>query len=431
MSKSKNDLAWEKIFEKHLILDKLKNSDYFLISSSDINEFREARLMTKFDHRSQIPKIFEKNKLSILPVSRGNYIIGEFEIFHDFTQGKDNVEIKKVPFPTFLESLNPEEITSEATAINCAIIAGIIQNFTGELELHPTISGRMSSSSFDFNIDVNAGKELLRVEVNNSQIEIDGGYEGNDSLIIIEAKNYISDNFLIRQLFYPYKLWTQKVNKKVRPVFLTYTNGVFYLREYTFTNSGHYNSIQLVKQGKYLIQEDSIINIEVIQNILHKVLPIQEPRIPFPQADSFGRVINLCELLKQKNTLTKEEITQEYDFSWRQAGYYSDAAIYLGLIERTRQNKMSVYQLSERGVKLFDLSIKNRELELIELILAYGIFHKTLKLYFKQGDVPSKKEIIEIMCDADLHRVKSIETYERRSSTVLCWIKWIVSLIEE
>ena len=129
--------------------------------------------------------------------------------------------------------------------------------------------------------------------------------------------------------------------------------------------------------------------------------------------------------------MTKEEVTQEYDFSWRQAGYYSDAAIYLGLVERSQKNKMSVYQLSERGVKLFALSIKNRELELIELILAYGIFNKTLKLYFKQGDVPSKKEIIEIMCDADLHKVKSSETYERRSSTVLGWIKWIVSLIEE
>ena len=125
MRESKNDLAWEKIFEKHLILDKLKNSDYFLISSSDVNEFREARLMTKFDRRSQTPKIFKKNKLSILPLSRGSYIIGEFEIFHDFTQEKDNVEIKKVSFPTFLESLNPEEITSEATAINCEIIAGI------------------------------------------------------------------------------------------------------------------------------------------------------------------------------------------------------------------------------------------------------------------------------------------------------------------
>ena len=63
MSESKNDAAWEKLFEKHRILDQLENSDYFLISSNDINEFREARLMTKFDHRSQTPKIFKENKL--------------------------------------------------------------------------------------------------------------------------------------------------------------------------------------------------------------------------------------------------------------------------------------------------------------------------------------------------------------------------------
>jgi hypothetical protein len=168
MSNSKNDVAWEKFFERHIILNKLEKSDYFLISSSDVNEFRQARLMTKFDHRSQVPKIFEKNKLSILPVSRGNYIIGKFEIFHDFDRDKDNVEITRVTFPNLIESLNPEEITSEATAINCAFIAGIIQNFTDELELYPTVSGRMSSSSFDFNVDVDVGQKLLRVEVNNS-----------------------------------------------------------------------------------------------------------------------------------------------------------------------------------------------------------------------------------------------------------------------
>ncbi len=68
MSESKNNVAWEMLFEKHQILGKLENSDYFLISSNDINKFREARLMTKFDHRSQLPKIFKKNKLSILPI---------------------------------------------------------------------------------------------------------------------------------------------------------------------------------------------------------------------------------------------------------------------------------------------------------------------------------------------------------------------------
>lgn len=434
MSESKNDAAWEKLFEKYHILDQLENLDYFLISSNDINEFREARLMTKFDHRSQMPRIFSDNKLSILPVSRGGYIIGRFETFHDFTQIRDKVETKKISFPTFIESLNPKNITSEATAINCAFIAGIIQDFTGEYELHPTISGRMSSSSFDFSIDMDAKTKLLRVGVCNSQIEIDGGYEGNDSLIIIEAKNYISDDFLIRQLFYPYKLWIQKIGKKIRPIFLVYTNETFHLREYTFSDNNYYNSIQLVRQQKYEIKEENeenTINIEVIQKTLSKVLIKPEPSISFPQADSFERIINLCELLNQKFTLSKEEITQEYDFSSRQAGYYSSAAVYLGLVERKKEDKILLYRLSEQGAKLFNLSVKNRKIELVESILSHEIFSKILELYLKKGAVPSKEKIIEMMHEAKLYNVKSDETYDRRYSTVLAWIKWIINLIEE
>lgn len=71
MSKSKNDFAWEKIFEKHKILDKILKDGHIEITATKINEFREARLMTKFDHKSQLPKLFADNKLSILPTSRG------------------------------------------------------------------------------------------------------------------------------------------------------------------------------------------------------------------------------------------------------------------------------------------------------------------------------------------------------------------------
>ena len=431
MSESKNDVAWGKLFKKLSILDEIENTDYFSISSKDINEFREARLMTKLDHRSQLPQIFTAHKLSILPISRGDYIIGRFRAFHDFSQDENTTRVQKIPFPHFLESLNPEEITSEATAINCAFIAGIIQDFTGELDLHSTVSGRMSSSYFDFNIDVYGQEKSLQLKVNKSQIEIDGGYEGNNSLILIEAKNHISDDFIIRQLFYPYKLWINKINKKVRPIFLTYTNGIFHLREYVFANAEYYNSIKLIKQQKYVIEEDSILNIEIIQNILNKVSIVQELIIPFPQADSFERIINLCELLKQKLTLTKEEITQEYDFSWRQAGYYSDAAIYLGLVNRERENRISIYKLTEKGMRLFELSIFDRKLQLIKLILTHEIFNKSLKLYFKRGYVSSKQEVVEMMRDLNLHNINSDKTYERRSSTVLGWIKWIISLVEE
>ncbi|MCR5861239.1 hypothetical protein LRS05_03350 [Flavobacterium sp. J372] len=58
MSSSKNDIAWVKLFEEHKLLEAIQITGYAIISSKTINDEREARLMTKFDHRSQLPKIF-------------------------------------------------------------------------------------------------------------------------------------------------------------------------------------------------------------------------------------------------------------------------------------------------------------------------------------------------------------------------------------
>jgi len=46
---TKNDSAWDKLFKKHRIIEKLQRDGQFTISSREINTFREARLMTKFD----------------------------------------------------------------------------------------------------------------------------------------------------------------------------------------------------------------------------------------------------------------------------------------------------------------------------------------------------------------------------------------------
>lgn len=81
MSKSKNDIAWEKIFEKYCILDKLANNERISISSTEINQFREARLMTKFDHRSQLPKLFIDHNLSILPTSEAHMKSENLKLF--------------------------------------------------------------------------------------------------------------------------------------------------------------------------------------------------------------------------------------------------------------------------------------------------------------------------------------------------------------
>jgi hypothetical protein len=428
MSKSKNDIAWEKIFEKYNIIDNVLDNGHSIISSTNINEFREARLMTKFDHKSQLPKLFADNNLSILPTSRGGYVIGTFETFSDFNI--DDVAVTPIEFPTFLESLDYRDITSEATAINCAFVSKILHDFTEEDSLLPTVSGRMSSSSFDFSINSVTG--LFNVNVGNSQIEIDGGYEGDNSLNLIEAKNYISDDFLVRQLYYPYKLWSGKIHKQVRPIFLTYTNGIFHLREYAFTNINHYNSLILVKHKKYVVQ-DGAINIEIIQEILDKTKIVKEPEIPFPQADSFERVINLCELLKQKDFITKEEITQSYDFDARQTDYYSNAGKYLGLLETGKDSlsgQIGCY-LTPKGKQVFSINLIDRQKEFMKIIVSHVAFKQTLKLYFENGEMPTKENIVEIMKKSKLHKVGSDSTYFRRASTITGWINWIMNQIEE
>lgn len=428
MAKSKNDTAWEKIFDKYKIIDKVLSDGHTIISSTHINEFREARLMTKFDHKSQLPKLFANNNLSILPTSRGGYVIGTFETFSDFNT--DDIEITPIEFPTFLESLDYRDITSEATAINCAFVSKILHDFTEEENLLPTVSGRMSSSSFSFEIKDALG--LFKVNVGNSQIEIDGGYEGDYSLNLIEAKNHISDDFLVRQLYYPYKLWSGKIQKQIRPIYMTYSNGVFHLREYAFTNINLYNSVVLIKHKKYVVQ-DGVFNIEIIQEILEKTKKVKEPEIPFPQADSFERVINLCELLKQKEFITKEDITQNYDFDARQTDYYSNAGKYIGLIEVKRDSLsgQTGCSLTAKGNQVFNLNIIDRQKEFVKLIISHLSFKQTLKLYLENGEMPSKEVIVEIMKSSKLHNVGSDSTYFRRASTITGWINWIMTQVEE
>lgn len=103
--------------------------------------------------------------------------------------------------------------------------------------------------------------------------------------------------------------------------------------EYKFEKDEDYSSIKFVKSKKYSI-EDTDIDIQDIENTFNNINKFyEEPDIPFPQADCFERVINLCELLLDEPK-TKSEITENYAFDERQTNYYTDAARYLGLVDK-------------------------------------------------------------------------------------------------
>lgn len=424
-SKTKNDSAWDKLFEKHRIIEKLKRDGQFTISSHTINTFREARLMTKFDYYNNLPTLFRKNKLSLLPITRGNYVIARFDTYKTFEQD-DDLPIEYLSFPEHIQSIDFENITSEATAINCAYVSGIFANFLEEEELLPTVSGRMSSGTFDFKINNLEDSNLINLNVVNSQIEIDGGYEGIKSLSLIEAKNSISSDFLVRQLYYPFRLWENKIRKKVRSVFLVYTNGIFRLYEYIFENPKNYNSLVLIKKKRYSLEAKDI-SIEDIQNTLKTTTTITEPQIPFPQADSFERIINLCELLNEKTELTKDDITTTYDFDKRQTDYYTNAGRYLELVDKKNEDGIKFF-LTDEGKSLFKKNYKQRQLGFAKLILKHSAFSNSLVRYFETASVPTKPEIVKIMKDTNLYRVDAEKTFNRRASTILGWVNWILSL---
>ena len=234
MSDTLNQVAWEKLFERHKILKEIEDKGVCYVSAKQIKKEREPRLMAKFDHTINLPKIFVDNKLSILPITRGDYAIAHFDAYHSFEPLTS--EIQQVTIPPYIQSINSSNIQSEAIALNCAVATGIIADFTGDIDIIPTVSGRMGSGDLEFYIRDTLTDKQLTVDVRNSQIEIDAAYEGVNYLSLLEAKRDISEDFLVRQLYYPYRVWHNRVTKPVKPIFLVYSNGIYHLYEYEFTD---------------------------------------------------------------------------------------------------------------------------------------------------------------------------------------------------
>lgn len=436
-----NEEAWNALCNLYDIVECVKRDGFFRISAGQIKEFREPRLMTKFDFASQLPSIFRNEHLSILPITRGDYVIADIKTFEQF-QPSDNIIPCEKTIPTSIESLDFASITSEALAINCAYVSNILSDFVEDETLVPTINGRMGSDDFSFEIQRSTeGKTPLPILVTNSQIEIDGGFEGENSLILLEAKNKLCSEFMVRQLYYPYRKWEKRISKKVRPVFLEYSNGIFHLREYVFETLEKYNSLVLVKEKKYRLRDKELrINTQTLQDLLNRIPFAIEPECPFPQADSFERVISLCETLynNDEDIYTKEILNYDIDFTGqesfthRQVDYYTNAAIYLGLVEKVEGSSPVEFVLSAQGQRIMSMrSITERQIKFIESIITHQAFARVLRLYLENAEAPTRNEIIDIMKDSNLWHINTDIVYNRRASTVKSWVEWIIGTMDE
>lgn len=423
---SAND-AWKAIIEKYHILEHIEKDGCFPIKASQIKEFREPRLMAKWDSTDALPEVLRKNKINILPDSRSSYVLGDFLLYQEIPPLDEPVtRMEHVELPDY-ESIDINNISSEANAINVLIISGILNDFLGTGENVSTFNGRMGTGCFTFEVDTHRGIKQ-KICVNNAQCEIDGGFENEASVVIMEAKNVVHEDFHIRQLYYPYRLWKDKVKKPIRLIFSVYSNRIYRLFEYRFKIPEDYSSIELVKSQNYSLQDTKITKEDLWEVRNHTTTrtddDMNDTDIPFIQANSMDRIISLLENLYE-NPMTGLQIAELMDFEPRQSDYYFNAGRYLGLFEKHADDKQRIVSLTPLGEKVFRLNYKKRQLKLVELILEHEIFGAFFDSMMLTGQLPDKNKIADEM--RRLH-VCNESQIVRRTGSVSGWLKWMNNL---
>jgi hypothetical protein len=422
------DNAWEELFRRRRILEDVDRRGVHQISSGEINELHEARLMTKFDHYAQLPAIFKRNQLTIQPNTRGTYLIGRFDSYANVTDDP-SLPVEWAPFPRRIKTIDPSNLYSESAVLMCAYYTGIIDSVLRR-EASLTVFGRQAAGRFDYRIRNKQTGELHEIKVEGAQVEIDAGFEGDDTFAIVEAKNEVVTDFHVRQLYYPYRAWLARTRKQIVPIFLYYSNAssVFSLHVFRFREPLLYNSIELIEQRKFRVVR-SEIDAGDIADALNRARPGPEPPgVPFPQADSFDRVVDLLtQLYGAGSALTQEHITSNYEFDLRQTQYYTNAARYLGLAERRQDRTLGViYVLNARGTNVMAKPPDERNLALVECVLERRVFRRALELYLECGVKPTVGRAKELMRSAGI--TVSGTTVGRRAQTVVSWIDWIMNL---
>jgi len=390
--------------------------------------------MTKFDTSESVAAPLKKRHLNVLPLSRHSYGIGMFELYKKFPNVAD-LRPDPMSLPDY-ETLRVDNLSSESNAINALIVSHTLEEFLDEEDCGfvETFNGRMGTEAFDFHVGMHGTLQPALIHVDRAQLEIDGGFESERSVTIMEAKNVRHADFNVRQLYFPFRKYSAMVNKPIRLVFSQYTNLTYYLYEYEFEDRDSYSSIKQVGVHAYTF-EDQQISMSDLRRVWESIPADniigdnqQTAPVTFIQADRFDRVISLAERLSvaPSKTMTTDEVTVFMGTVKRQASYYTAAGEYLGLFNNPKRGRVGLTPVAE---KLLEFTYRKRQLAYAKLILRHEIFHKLFGTVLNTGALPERDEVIGLMLKLNVCNPGS--TAKRRAGTVLGWLKWVISLADE
>lgn len=252
-----SDKSWKKIFTDHGVTRHDFAKGPFYLSAAQIKRScqqfketseKEVRILCKQDTRSDRPSVFIENNLFILPVRNGHYALIQGEGYIDIPPIEDRTlqYTSKLPFDLETSRVG----NSEMQHLDFAYASSIIRTFMQDDSLVLTIRGRKYTPAFSFR----AGNH--KIDVAAVQTEVDAGYEGKDRVVLIEAKQQGITDTIIRQLYYPFRQWSEHTSKKVDTLFFckSSTGNRYMVWHYGFSDAGDYNSIKLIKAQTFEIR---------------------------------------------------------------------------------------------------------------------------------------------------------------------------------
>lgn len=249
-----NSNSWKKIFDDYKILEHDFSKSPFYLSAKDIKKSvqnfektaeKEVRILCKMDTRESVPDIMKESGLILLPVKNGYYVILKGEGYIDIPDIKGSAEIYKTKLDFDLDTAKIGD--SEMQHLDFAYASSLIRTFMEDPSLVLTIRGRKYTPKFDYKI----GNQTIETE--GVQTEVDAGYEGKNKIVLIEAKNSSTKNTIIRQLYYPYRQWSEHTDKKIFLLFFEKRIDEYLIWQYEFKEKDNYDSIKLIKSKKYKI----------------------------------------------------------------------------------------------------------------------------------------------------------------------------------
>ncbi len=255
IDESGNSPSWQAIFDRYEIANHDFDVAPFPIVGRQINQAcqhftrpsdKEVRILCEQDTRESRPQVFRDRGLFILPVKNGEYAIVKGEGYIDIPNITSRLQDYQSAFPFELETSGVGN--SEMQYLDRAYALSLVRHFTGDDSLVLTIRGRKYTPPFDF---VANG---FPIHAESVQTEVDGGYEGREQVVLVEAKGGKADNTIIRQLYYPFRQWQNHTTKPVSTLFFQRTdNDEYHIWQFGFDDPNDYNSIRLLKSGRYRI----------------------------------------------------------------------------------------------------------------------------------------------------------------------------------